>query len=246
MRRYEEIAQSLRADIGSARYPVGSKLPTEEQLVESFGASRHAVREALRLLTEDGLISRRPRAGSLVIGQSPQVHFTQRVASMQEVLNYPATTERRGLSTRHVKADFELAATLRCAAGTAWFRIETMRYASGSVLPLCLTHVFVRPEFAGITRHRLHGSMPFADQIAELYGVHADSTDFEIAAALVPAAYADRLKVAAGSAALTTIRRYADGSGNVFEVSVAVHPAERYTFNFHLQRERSAGPKRRA
>lgn len=245
MRRYGEIAQSLREDIGNGRYPVGSKLPTEEQLVESFGASRHAVREALRLLTEDGLISRRPRAGSLVIGQSPRVHFTQRVASMQEVLNYPPTTERRPVSTGYVSADHELASLLRCAVGTSWFRLETMRYASGSPFPLCLTHVYVRPEFAGITRHKRHASIPFADQIADLYDVHADSTDFEISATLVPPAYARVLEVRAGSAALTTIRRYADSDGSVFEVSVAVHPAERYTFNFHLQRERSAAGKRR-
>ncbi|RYY68827.1 MAG: GntR family transcriptional regulator, partial [Comamonadaceae bacterium] len=75
--RYWDIAEALRADIAGGRYAVGDKLPTEEQLVEAFDASRHAVREALRLLTEDGLISRRPRAGSLVIGQSPRAQFTQ-------------------------------------------------------------------------------------------------------------------------------------------------------------------------
>jgi GntR family transcriptional regulator len=52
------------------------------------------------------------------------------------------------------------------------------------------------------------------------------------------------LKVAEGSAALTTVRRYCDADGRVFEVSIAVHPAQRYTFNFHMQREKGAAGKR--
>ncbi|MBA2961455.1 MULTISPECIES: GntR family transcriptional regulator [Ramlibacter] len=244
MQRYWDIADALRQDIAGGRYAVGDKLPTEEQLVEAFGASRHTVREALRLLTEDGLISRRPRAGSLVIGQSPLAHFTQRVASIQELINYPATTERRPITSGYVQADHELAVLLRCAVGSSWFCIETLRFAAGSPLPLCHTHVYVRPEYAGIMKHRKHGALPFADQIADLYGVTAESTDFEISASLVEEGSATVLQVPAGSAALTTVRRYAGADGQVFEVSIAVHPAQRYTFNFHLKREKAALPKR--
>jgi GntR family transcriptional regulator len=241
MLRYWDIADALRQDIAGGRYAVGDKLPTEEQLVEAFDASRHAVREALRLLTEDGLISRRPRAGSVVIAQSPLAHFTQRVASVEELLRYPPTTERRPVSTATVQADPELALLLRCTVGTPWFCIETLRFAAGSPLPLCHTHVYVRPEFAGIVDHPQHGTIMFADQIADRYGVTAETTDFEISASLVTGASAGVLNVPEGSAALTTVRRYADVDGRVFEVSIAVHPAQRYTFNFPMRREKATG-----
>ena len=245
MQRYWDIAEALRRDIASGRYAVGDKMPTEEQLVETFATSRHAVREALRLLTEDGMISRRPRAGSLVIGQAPQAHFTQRVASVQELLRYPPTTERRPVSTTYLQADHELAQQLRCAAGASWFCIETLRFAAGSPFPLCHTRVYVRPEYAGIVKHRQHGTIMFADQIADMYGVMAETTDFEISASLVDEPSAAVLQVAQGSAALTTVRRYSDPDGRVFEVSVAVHPAQRYTFNFHMQREKAPPPAKR-
>lgn len=244
--RYWEIAQTLREEIAGGSHPLGGRLPTEAQLMQVYGASRHAVREALRLLTEDGLISRRPRAGSTVTALEPQLHFVQRVASVQEIINYPPDTERRGLSAGPVTADMDLAPVLRCAPGTPWFRFESMRFASGSQLPLCYTRVYVRPEYAGIARHRRHGQIPFSDQIAEMYGVHAASTDFEITASLVPEGYAAMLKAAAGSAALTAVRRYVDAGGRLFEVSVSVHPAPRYSFNFQLRRERAATPRRRA
>jgi len=236
--RYWDIAQVLRDEIADGRRPVGERLPTEMQLMQAFGASRHAVREALGLLTQEGLIVRRTRSGSTVVSRTPQMHFVQRAASVQEVINYPSATERRALASGYVTADHALAGVLRCAPGTSWFCFESMRFAGHSPLPLCHTHVYVRPEYAGIARHRHHGQLPFADQIAELYGAYAERTDFEISASTVSEASAALLKVPAGAPALVTVRRYADEQGRLFEVSVAVHPAPRYSFNFQLRRER--------
>ncbi|EHP42691.1 GntR family transcriptional regulator [Cupriavidus basilensis OR16] len=39
-----------------------------------------------------------------------------------------------------------------------------------------------------------------------------------------------------GQAALKIVRRYFDASGHVFEVSVTVHPAERFSLSMRLQR----------
>ena len=38
-----------------------------------------------------------------------------------------------------------------------------------------------------------------------------------------------------GEAALKIVRRYFDASGNVFEVSVTVHPADRFSLSMRLQ-----------
>lgn len=245
-RRYWEIAELLRKDIEAGRYRVGDRLPTEEQLLEQFGASRHCIREALRLLTEDGLVSRRPRAGSTVIAATPPSHFTQRLASVQELLNYPTQTVRKTLSATYVVADHDLAAALKCSVGASWFRIQAVRIASGSAVPVCQTDIYIAPEFAGVTKHKKHELVPVADQIAEMFGKVADSTDIEISAGLVSKPAAQVLRVPVGSPALNVVRRYASSDGKVFEVTVSVHPAQRYTYNFHLQRERPAGRKRGA
>ena len=64
--RYAALAQSLLHDIESGRYPVGSLLPTEIELVEQFGLSRHTVREAIRQLQQVGLVTRRKGVGTRV------------------------------------------------------------------------------------------------------------------------------------------------------------------------------------
>jgi DNA-binding FadR family transcriptional regulator len=52
----DRIHAHLRADILSGALPPGAAVPSERRLSEQLGASRHAVREALKRLQESGLI----------------------------------------------------------------------------------------------------------------------------------------------------------------------------------------------
>ena len=52
----DRIHAQLRADILSGALPPGAAVPSERRLSEELGASRHAVREALKRLQESGLI----------------------------------------------------------------------------------------------------------------------------------------------------------------------------------------------
>lgn len=241
--RYWDIADALRQDIHGGRYKLGDRLPTEEQLLEIFSASRHSVREALRELTDEGLLLRRPRTGSIVIATSAERHFTQRMASVQELLNYPNTV-RKTLWSGYVEASHELAAVLKCPVGATWFCLRSLRVPAGSTLPVCQTDIYLAPQFAGVTRHKKHHLIPVADQVAEMFGNPADSTDIEISATLVPGEVAEPLQVPAGSAGLHVVRRYAGRDGKVFEVTITIHPAQRYTYNFHLKREQTVQRKR--
>ncbi|QAY76293.1 FadR/GntR family transcriptional regulator [Sphingosinicella sp. BN140058] len=61
-----QLAQSLGRAIVAGRLAVGSSLPTEADLCRQHGASRTAVREALKVLGGKGLVSARPRLGASV------------------------------------------------------------------------------------------------------------------------------------------------------------------------------------
>jgi GntR family transcriptional regulator len=243
--RYWDIADLLRRDIQKGRYKLGDRLPTEEQLLGTFGASRHSVREALRVLTEEGLLLRRPRAGSTVIATSAERHFTQRIASVQELLNYPNTT-RNTLWSGYVQASHELAAILKCPVGANWFCLRSLRIPVGTTVPICHVDIYIAPQFAGVMKHKKHLVIPVVDQIADLYNVQADSTDIEISAGIMPKEVAQQLHVPTNSASLNVVRRYAGTDGKVFEVTISMHAAQRYTYNFHLKREQLARGKRPA
>ncbi|WP_149808438.1 winged helix-turn-helix domain-containing protein, partial [Salmonella enterica] len=59
--RYATVAKDLMAGIANGRYPVGSLLPTEHELCDLYGVSRHTVRAAIDQLLGQGLVSRRKR-----------------------------------------------------------------------------------------------------------------------------------------------------------------------------------------
>ena len=84
--RYRDIAAELQKEIRLGATPVGELLPTETELMARFDASRQTVREALRIITEQGLIVRRAGLGSVVIAAEPPVLFTHSVKSLNEWL----------------------------------------------------------------------------------------------------------------------------------------------------------------
>ncbi|MER5833275.1 GntR family transcriptional regulator [Streptomyces sp. NPDC002130] len=53
----QEIADSLRERIRAGELKPGDRLPTQAELAEQFGVERGAVRQALRVLQEDGLLT---------------------------------------------------------------------------------------------------------------------------------------------------------------------------------------------
>ncbi|MDI1453183.1 winged helix-turn-helix domain-containing protein, partial [Streptomyces sp. ATE26] len=53
----QEIADVLRERIRTGALRAGERLPTQAELAEEFGVERGAVRQALRALADDGLLS---------------------------------------------------------------------------------------------------------------------------------------------------------------------------------------------
>jgi GntR family transcriptional regulator len=64
---YRQIAEDLRLKIGSGEIPPGSQLPTELELRERYDASRNTVRDAIKWLTNLGLVATRPGQGTFVV-----------------------------------------------------------------------------------------------------------------------------------------------------------------------------------
>lgn len=64
--KHERIRQTLTEAIARGQYDPGQRLPSESELVKTFGASRPTVNRALRELQLSGIIERRAGSGSYV------------------------------------------------------------------------------------------------------------------------------------------------------------------------------------
>ncbi|MET8177236.1 GntR family transcriptional regulator [Streptomyces sp. NPDC005336] len=55
--KYRQLADALRRDIDNGVYPPGERLPSESELSARFDASRNTVRNGLKLLVSEGLVT---------------------------------------------------------------------------------------------------------------------------------------------------------------------------------------------
>jgi GntR family transcriptional repressor for pyruvate dehydrogenase complex len=66
---YEQVAEQLLGQIGGRHLVPGDPLPSERELTESFGVGRSSIREALRMLESQGVITSAP-GGAFVVADA--------------------------------------------------------------------------------------------------------------------------------------------------------------------------------
>jgi DNA-binding FadR family transcriptional regulator len=59
---FDQVVAQLRHQITSGAWPMGSRIPTEPELVEQLEVARNTVREAVRALAHNGLLLEAIRA----------------------------------------------------------------------------------------------------------------------------------------------------------------------------------------
>jgi len=227
---YRQIAEQLRAEIRSGRLAQGTQLPTEMALCETHGISRHTAREALRILTEDGLITRRRGAGTIV-SQTRAPAFAQTLGDFDDILQY--AREARFICQAMAPAEAEMLDALGLTG--AFIQFTGLRQARHEP-PLALTRVFVRAEIAPDleTVNGLDGSI--SEWLEATHGVGIVRVAQRMEAVAISRADAARLDVRSDTPALRTIRRYRDAGGTIIQLSESLHPAGRFAYEMRLER----------
>lgn len=64
--RFERIAESIRNDIRKGRFEPGTQLPPQRELAKEHGVAVPTLRDALRVLQEQGWLTSRPTVGVFV------------------------------------------------------------------------------------------------------------------------------------------------------------------------------------
>jgi GntR family transcriptional regulator len=235
---YLQVARALKKEIVGGVYPVGSQLPTEDDLCERFSVSRYTVREALRRLREDNLVSSRQGAGTIVVPRRSSDSYAQDVMSINDLLVF-ATGARFSIeSTEIVSIDERLASRTGLARGDEWLAVRGFRQPEGASSPVCWTEYYINREFAGVGRLLQRHTGPIFPLIEDLFGQSIAEVHQEIAAVLISPALADGLKVEPGTAALEVRRTYKMSDGRVAQVTINTHPASRFRHSMTMRRVR--------
>lgn len=82
---YRDIAEQIKHDIFSHKYPVGSMLPTENELEQLFGVSKITVRKAIEILAQEELVEKKSGKGTTVLSDRPYNKLSK-TASFSQIL----------------------------------------------------------------------------------------------------------------------------------------------------------------
>jgi len=240
-KRYQQVAETLLADIRGGRLAIGDTLPGELDLVEAFRVSRHTVREALRRLEELGLIGRRQGVGTVVLARESTQSYVQAVRNPAALLQYPQGSRLVPRSSEELRAGRALARLLGCKTGAIWQQVSCLREFGDGRPPICWTDLYLLPEYAGIASSIGRRSGFVYELVEEKLGEKVTRIDIDITARAVPERISRALGVEPGTPSLTVVRRYVGRNRRPFMVSVSEHPGDRFTYSLGLERGWQSG-----
>ncbi|WP_320203213.1 GntR family transcriptional regulator [Agrobacterium rosae] len=244
-KRYEQVARELTARVAEGVYPLGSTLPSEPALAEELGVSRSTVRAALSELQQLGMVSRRPALGTRVDSVRPvgtSGGYAQTIETIDALVQYAAKTRRTILDIVDIVADDALAARLEVRAGSRWLCVSHLRRDPTDISkpPICYTEVYVDARYADSLRERVQDYPgAYSEIIEEVSGRRVVEIEQTLSACAVTTDTAERLQASAGQPALEITRRYYFSGNDLAEVTVSVHPADRFRYTSRLKRVES-------
>ncbi|MEC5408564.1 GntR family transcriptional regulator [Paraburkholderia sp. MPAMCS5] len=235
---YADIARELTEGIASGRFPVGSYLPTELELRDHYNTSRHTIRAALNELQQLGFVSRRKNAGTRVESAQPKNDFRPSLGSVEDLVQFGSEHLRVIQSVNEVTVAGKLAKVLQCEEGAQWLRVSSLRTERDSSRPpVGWTDVYIDPAYTEIAEEAKSAPDTLISSLIEArYGRCVVEIQQNVQAVNVTKEMAGRLQMPLGSAGLEIVRRYIDSTGVAFEVSVSVHPADRFAVSMRLKR----------
>ncbi len=105
---YVRVADDLRTKLGHPPFEYGALLPSEMDLSKAYNLSRGTIRKALDILATEGLISRQPGRGTLVLSPDAKDKGRYRIAVVWSIIRAISSEMFAGLESQVAQAGCDL------------------------------------------------------------------------------------------------------------------------------------------
>ena len=222
---WAQVCEDLRRRIDSGEFAAG--FPGELSLTEAYEVSRHTIREAMRVLREEGLIRRERGRGTTV--ERPRI-----AAHLGTLYSLFDTMAAQGITQSSVVR--RLARTVNAVVATALdlpgdaglIVVERVRFADGE--PLALDTSWLPASVAEPLLAVDFTSTGLYAQLKERCGVTVDSGSEHVTAMIAPRHVAELLECPAETALLSLERR-AMSSGRPVEWRETLLRGDRFSLD---------------
>lgn len=191
---YMQVKRHILDNIGSGKWATSARVPSENDLVKSFGVSRMTANRALRELQDEGVLVRIAGVGSFVADRHAHGHPLQIRGIDSEIRERGHTHRAETIALERVRAVGELAKDFGVAARSELYYSAIVHFENEQPIQLedryvlaSLAPDYMKVDFARTTPHEhlikvaplqeaehlLRAEMPDA-RIRELLGMQRD------------------------------------------------------------------------
>jgi len=232
---WAQVLEDLRARMGIGEF--AERFPTDSELVERYGVSRQTVREAVRRLSDEGMLER-------TRGRGTRLRDFQQIGgsleSLYEQIEAQGAAQRSIVRERERVSNPEIARRLELSARIPLVHIERLRLADEQ--PLALDRAWLPLAVAGelLTADLSHSGIYV--ELLRANDVDVDAGSEQIKPVIPAASDRKTLKLPRGEATFS-IQRLTRSAGRPVEWRHSLVRGDRYTINLELSRERKRSPR---
>jgi GntR family transcriptional regulator len=237
---YVQLAGRLESQVAEGVYPVGSRLPGEEELARQYGLNRNTVRHALSLLARTGLVQTERGVGTFVRRSRllAPIHRLDRITSFVDDFSLDGIRPEDTLLAREkVRATHDLGEKLGVPRGADLVRLDRLRLADG--VPYVLERQYYDDaRFGRLLEIDIQGSL--YRLLTREFGVELHRSSQTLRAVRPPRPVAHRLQISSDVPCMFLESLTFDPDGRCLEVLQAYYRGDRYVF--HVESGRYAEP----
>lgn len=235
--RYQQVAEELRAEIIGGVLNADHRFPTEAALCDRYSVSRFTVREALRRLEADGLISRRRGSGTRIEAASSRFGtLRQSLSNVKDILRYAHDTRLEFKALGLVTLTKAQARQLFTVPGGKWFHFAGRQTVDGGGPAIALTDAFVHSDLTVSVDKLKPGAEALFEQLERAANIRVARVSQDIRAVTATREEAKALGIAARAPCLRIVHCYFDADGRLVEISNSLQPGSRFTYSMHIER----------
>ena len=157
-----------------------------------------------------------------------------------QYVGYTNETSLTIIARETIALDGPLSEQVGATSGQTWLHLMALRRAAGTS-PISFSDIYLHPAFRSLKLDDDVGDVPIFSRIEEQFGERVAEVRQHIEAVAIPAPIAKLLETKTGAPGLRLTRQYLNARGEVVEMAINTHPADRYSYSQTFRRDPVSG-----
>src|SRR3984957_7402547 len=195
---YAQVENVIITRISNGSLPPGSRLPSEESLVQEYAVSRTTIRAAIQSLVQRGLVEIRRGKGTFVTQPKITQELTEVTGFVEDMQALGRQATAKVLDQQVIAANQLVARRLALPQGTSVVRIQRVRLADG--LPLSFDETYLPKEMGEKVMADNLETEPIFSLLERKYSTPLVEAEYRLEAVCADGPVAKALGIGVGSA----------------------------------------------